>query len=123
MAGTGNGNGSDTDRNSKPPPSSGPGTAGMGMLRDHEERRAVHEVLSLLSGSGYVRVDVLSLVSVQYCNAMRESLGFVLTVKEATPARLKGVLHPRPTGQAEEGPPSRISLPLTIHHLRCVRYQ
>lgn len=84
------------------------------MRGGHEGSNGVVEVLTLVCGSGFVCVEALSLVSVLYCNALRESVAYLVRMNEATPARLMGVLRPPPS------PPNRILLPLRISHLRLV---
>lgn len=80
---------------------------------------AVGEVLTLVCSSGFVGVQALSLVSVLYCNALRESVSYLLRIDGRTPERLMGVLRPQPApAPVEEGRPGRILLPLNIRHLR-----
>lgn len=81
---------------------------------------AVYKALGLVCRSGYDDVggeSTLSLVSVSYCNTLRESLGWKLTIQRSTPARLINLLHPAADVGANEGRVDRIQVPVAIHHL------
>ncbi|CAM9535492.1 unnamed protein product [Ectocarpus sp. 6 AP-2014] len=87
---------------------------------EYQSGSAVYKALGLVCRSGFDNVgceSTLSLVCVSYCNTLRESLRWKLTIEQSTPARLINVLHPAADAGANEGRCDRVQVPVAIHHL------
>lgn len=106
------------------------GSSGNGQVTGNDAQEEGHssmvtDVLSLVSGSGFVKVDELQLTSLMLCNECRETtVSWGLRISEHTPPRLMRLIQePAREVSSNEAAPNRVNLPLKIHHIRQVSRQ
>lgn len=109
------------------PPRDNGGSSGNGQVTGNDAQEEgcssmVSDVLSLVSGSGFVKVDELQLTSLMLCNECRETtVSWGLRISEHTPPRLMRLIQePTRAVSSREEAPNRVNLPLKIHHIRQV---
>lgn len=75
------------------------------------------QALSLVCGSGFIKVEELQCVSVAHCNVAREAnIKWLLTINRSTPGRVLRLIQPR--NGTRQNARQRIPLPKSIQHLR-----